>query len=168
MGGALEGLIGLLAEQKSALETMLELSWEERRIIMSGDAERLEEVVQQGFSELKKLNSIEKRRAAMHPAISAELGLPEKDVTVSAIAELVSPNEREAIKKLQIELTALLKQHSDLNAENHELLKAHFEYTEAMLGLMVDPEDPLNNFYGGDGRAAPERKRSTGFFDSSA
>ena len=168
MRASLGELCNLLIEQKAILERMMELSVEERRVILSGETSLLEDVVRQELRELSKLNAKEKKRAALHKDISVELGLPETDVTVSAIAERVEPDERAAIKKLQTELTALLKQHTDLNTENRELIKAHIEYTEAMLDIMVDSEDPLNNFYGGDGKAAQERKKSTGFFDGHA
>jgi hypothetical protein len=52
--------------------------------------------------------------------------------------------------------------------ENRELIKTHMEYSEAVLELLVDSEDPLNNFYGMDGKAAPDKKKTTGFFDKQA
>jgi flagellar biosynthesis/type III secretory pathway chaperone len=168
MRHALKELCELLSEQKGALEQMLELAREERRVIISGEAERLEEVVRMELRELSKLNAIEKKRMALHPAISAELGVAENEITVSAIAVRAEPDEREEIKGLQAQLTILLKQHTDMNKENRELIEAHFEYTDALLNLMVDSEDPLNNFYGGDGKAAPGKKKTTGFFDSHA
>ena len=168
MRQSLADLRGLLLEQKSILENMLELSQEERRIIVGGEADKLEDIVRQEMRLLSKLNAIEKRRIAMNPVISAEFGLPENDITVTAIAERAEPDERETIKSLQSELNRLLRQHTELNKENRELIKAHIEYTDAMMDIMVDSEDPLNNFYGGDGKAAQDRKKSTGFFDGHA
>jgi len=161
-------LIDLLREQKDALSNMLVLSRNERMIIINGETEKLENVVRLEFRELSKLGAIEKRRAALHTVIASEFNLPADNVTVSAIAGRAEPDEREAITKLQTELSALIKQHADINMENRELVKAHLEYTEAMLELMVDSEDPLNNFYGGDGRAATERRKTTGFFNGHA
>jgi len=161
-------LFDLLLEQKSVLTNMLELSREERRIILSNDIGELESIVRLELRELSKLGAIEKKRLALHKDIAAEFGLPEKDLTVSAIAQRAQPDDREAIIKLQTELMDLINQHTDVNMENRELIKAHLEYSEAMLELMVDSEDPLNNFYGGDGKAASERKKSTGFFNGHA
>ena len=164
----LTDLCELLTEQKSTLERMLDLSLEERKVIISDDAERLEEIVRLELKELSKLNAIEKKRMALLKSISVEFGLPVHELNISSIAGHAEPDEREAIKRLQTELTALLKQHTDLNIENRELIEAHFEYTDAIMEILVDSEDPLNNFYGGDGRAAPERKKTTGFFDGRA
>ena len=168
MRQSLEELQSLLLEQKALLGDMLELSREERRIIVSGEADKLEDIVRQEMRLLSKLNAIEKRRAAMNPAISAEFGLPENDITISAIIERAEPEEREVIKALQTQLNSLLGQHTDINKENRELIKAHIEYTDAMIDVMVDSEDPLNNFYGGDGKTSQDRKKSTGFFDGHA
>ena len=161
-------LCGLLSEQKSILDNMLTLSQEERRIIISGEAELLEDIVRREFKELSKLNAIEKKRVELHGKIAAEFGLPERELNVSSIVECAEPDERETIKKLQTELTALLKLHTDMNTENRDLIKAHFEFTDAIIDLMVGSEDPLNNFYGDDGKATPERKKSTVFVDSRA
>jgi len=164
----LNELFGLLTEQKSVLEKMLELSLDERRSIISGEADKLEGIVRCELRELSKLGAAEKKRTALSKAISDELGLPENDITVSAIARRAEPDEREAITKLQAELTALINRHTALNMENRELIKAHLEYSETMLDLMVGSEDPLNNFYGGDGKAVQDRKKSTGFFNGQA
>ena len=164
----LKELFDLLLEQKSLLESLLKLSEEERHIIINGEADKLEDIVRQELRELTKIGAIEKKRAALTPAISAEFGIPEKDITVSEIARHTKPNEREAVTKLQKELTNLIKQHTEINMENRELIKAHQEYTEAFMDMMVDSEDPLNNFYGDDGKAVSDRKKTTGFFDGHA
>ena len=168
MRQVLNDLCDLLNEQKVVLESMLKLSQEERRVIVGGEAELLEDIVRSEFKELSKLNAIEKKRVKLHELISAELGLPAKGLNVSSIVERADPDERGVIVNLQTELTALLKQHTALNMENRELIKAHLEYSDAVLDLMVDSEDPLNNFYSNDGKATPDRKKATGLFDGRA
>ena len=168
MRQTLEELTGLLLEQKGALSNLLELSKEERRIIIKGETEKLEGIVRLELRELSKLGAIEKKRAGLHKAIAQELNIPDDNITVSAIAERAKDDEREAIKKLQTDLNDMIRQHTDINKENRELVQAHIEYTEAMLELVVDSEDPLNNFYGCDGKAATDRKKATGFFNGHA
>ncbi|MCL2046256.1 MAG: flagellar protein FlgN [Oscillospiraceae bacterium] len=161
-------LCKLLSQQKAVLERILELSLEERRIIISGEAESLEEIVRSGLQELNKLGAIEKKRLALHGELATQFRLPIEEVNVSAIAKLATPQEGAAIRELQSELTMLISAHMEVNAENRELIDTHIEYSEIMINLMVDSEDPLNNFYDGDGNASPDRKKTTGFFDSRA
>ncbi|MCL2151620.1 MAG: flagellar protein FlgN [Oscillospiraceae bacterium] len=163
-----EELIALLNDQKAALSSMLELSREKQLTIVSDDTGKLENIVRQELRQLSKLGALDRKRAGFVKGITEELDMRENDVTVSAITRLVEPNEREAIIKLQTELVDLIEQHSNINAENRELIKARLEYSEAMLELMVDPEDPLNNFYGGDGKADMDKKRTTSFFNGHA
>ena len=158
-------LCGLLEEQKSVLHEMLDLARKERSIIVSGEASLLEDIVRREFRELSKLGAIEKKRLKLHAGLSAEFGLPEKDITVTAIAAIAESDEREALGKLQTELRTLVDEHSGINKENRELIDAHMEYSEMVMNLMVGSEDPLNNFYGGDGKAVEDSKRATAFFD---
>jgi len=161
-------LCSLLKEQKEVLGNMLELAKEERQIIIGGESEKLEDIIRLELKELNKLGAVEKKRLALHKVIAVELGLQDENITVTMIAEQVEPDERDALKKLQKELIPLVDEHTAVNAENRELIKSHLEYSETMLELMVGTEDPLNNMYGGDGRSANERKKSTGFYDGHA
>ena len=168
MRQSITDLYGLLNEQKGILEEMLRLSQEEQRIIIDGNSELLEDIIRAELKELSKLNAIEKKRMALHEKISGEFGLSEKGLNVSTIAERAETGEREAITRMQTKLTELISRHTALNIENRELISAHLEYSDVMINLFVDSEDPLNNFYGGDGKAAIEKKKTTGLFDSRA
>ena len=168
MRQTLSDLCGLLQEQKEVLGNMLALAKEEQQIIITGESDKLEDVIRLELRQLNKLGAIEKKRLSLHKTIAAEFGLPDEDITVSKIAEVAEPDECEAIRKLQTELMPLIEEHASVNMENRELIKAHVEYSETMLDLMVGSEDPLNNMYGGDGKAAPDRKKTTGFYDGHA
>jgi flagellar biosynthesis/type III secretory pathway chaperone len=168
MRQSLVDLCALLQEQKELLESMLVLAKEERQIIINGESDKLENVIRLELRELNKLGAAERKRIALHKNIAVELFLSDDDITVSRISERAQPEERDAIRKLQAELLPLIEEHAAINAENRELIKAHLEYSETMLELMVGAEDPLNNMYGGDGKAAPERKKASGFYDGHA
>ncbi|MCL2662696.1 MAG: flagellar protein FlgN [Oscillospiraceae bacterium] len=161
-------LCTLLEEQKSVLGRMLELAKEERQIIINGESDKLENVIRLELKELNKLGAIEKKRLALHKIIAAQFNLPDENITLSGIAEKAEPDEGEAIKKLQTELMPIIEQHTAVNSENRELIKSHLEYSETMLELMVGYEDPLNNMYGGDGKATADRKKQTGFYSGHA
>jgi len=152
----------------TVLENMLELAKQERQIIIGGESDKLEDIIRLELKELNKLGAIERKRLELHKIIGAELGLPEGEITVTNIADQGQPDEREAIRAIQKKLVPLIEEHAAINLENRELIKAHIEYSETMLELMVGSEDPLNNMYGGDGKAAPERKKATGFYDGHA
>ena len=168
MRPTINDLCALLQEQKAVLVNMLELSKEERQIIINGESDKLENVIRLELRQLNKLGAIEKKRTELHKVIAAEFDIPENELTVSMIAERAQTDEHDAIRKLQKELVPLIEEHGNLNKENRKLIETHMEYTETMLELMSESEDPLNNMYGGDGRAAPGRKKSKGLYDGHA
>ena len=168
MRQTLTDLCALLQEQKAVLENMLELSKEERQIIINGESDKLENVIRLELRELNKLGAVEKKRRELHKVIAADFSVAEDELTVSKIAEMAQPDERDAIRKLQKEIMPLIEEHSLLNKENRKLIETHIEYSETMLELMTESEDPLNNMYCGDGRAAPDRRKSKGFYDGHA
>jgi len=168
MRQTLTDLCAILQEQKAVLKNMLELAKEERQIIISGESDKLEQVIRLELKELNKLGAIEKRRTELHTIISTEMGIPVEELTVSKIAEHSEPDEKAAIKAIQEELTPLIKEHTEVNKENRRLIEDHIEYSQTMLELMVGTEDPLNNMYGGDGKAAPDKMKATGIFDGHA
>jgi len=169
MRQTLADLCTLLQEQKEILERMFALAKEERQIIIDGESEKLEEVIRLELRELNRLGAVEKQRLELHKVIARELRIPpDADITVTKIVENAEPDERDAIQKLQMELMPLIEQHAAVNMENRELIKAHIEYSDTMLELMIGSEDPLNNMYGGDGKATPDKKTPTGFYDGHA
>ena len=168
MRQTINDLCALLQEQKAVLVNMLELSKEERQIIINGESDKLENVIRLELRQLNKLGAIEKKRAELHKVIAAEFDIPEDELTVSMIAERGQADEHDAIRKLQEELVPLIEEHGTVNKENRKLIETHIEYSETMLELMVESEDPLNNMYGGDGRATPDRKKSKGLYDGHA
>jgi len=168
MRQTLTDLCAILQEQKAVLQNMLELAKEERQIIISGESDKLENVIRLELKELNKLGAIEKRRTELHRTIANEMGIPESELTVTKIAENSDPDEKAAIKKLQEELTPLITEHTAVNKENRQLIESHIEYSQTMLELMVGVEDPLNNMYGGDGKSTPDRIKATGIFDGHA
>ena len=160
----LKAMYDLLLEQKQVQEGLIKLSYEKRQVILNNDTARLSDIVAQEQKDIVKMNSIDKQRVRLIPGIAGALGVPEAEVTLSVIIDGAGPDERNEFFLLQKELTSLINSQLELNKMNKDLLEAHLEYADAMLSVIAEPEDPLNNFYGDDGRANNDKK-PTGFID---
>jgi flagellar biosynthesis/type III secretory pathway chaperone len=158
-------MLALIESVKTAQEGLLALSYEERRVILNGDTARLSEIINAEMRTLSRINAAEKKRAALLPGIAALFGLPGNGVTFGAMIARAESDERDALEKLQKELSGLFVKQREMNAINQDLLEAQLEYTDAMMNVITPPGDALNNFYGGDGRTSDERQETTGFVD---
>ena len=162
----LEDFYTLLREQRNTQQELLDLSYEKKQTIISNNTQRLNEIVQQEMKLLSTINSVEKRRAKALPKLSKNMNVPENSITLNTIIEHTAGEIRKRFILLKKEMNALLKTQVEINDLNQELLKTHIDYTNTMLDLIVGAEDPLNNLYGGDGKA-PEKaaRKNAGLFD---
>ena len=161
-------LYDLLNEQKVILNDLLDLSREEQRILVNGESDLLEAVVRRELKELSKLGAVERNRTVLNKTLATEFGLPEDGVNITEISTKVEPAEKETLLKIQKELIALIDEHSQMNSQNRDHIKSHMEYSSAMLDMLAEPDDPLNNFYGGDGKSTVDKKKATGFYTGHA
>ena len=166
MKQSLEQMINLLREQKELLADMLELSHEMRATIVGVRDKKLDDLVRQERAALRKMNAIQSSVAELLTGLAAKLGL-KGDVTVGGIVSRVPEAEGSAIKLLQEELKEMLYEFVELSGENQELIDAHFDNMDAVLNL-IEGDDQLNNFYGGDGNYASEKASASGIFDNQA
>ena len=165
MKDLLEQLRLLLEEQQQIQQQLLDLSHEKKRVIIENKTERLGEIVQLELRQLAALNALEKRRLKLLLQLSPFCGVPVSDLTVGMLIERAEEQQREPLRRLQRLLVAMLREQTALNSEIKDLLEAHLEYSEVMLNLMVDSQDPLNNLYSGTGRAEDDIKIGTALFD---
>ena len=160
----LETVFNLLTEQMRIQRELLELSHEKLKAITGFDTEALNSVVKGELLLLSKMKSLEKRRLIVMAPAARLLALEGDDITISAIAERAETQEAVSFLNLKKEMTALVREQTELNEMNRRLLEAQIEYTDAILSIIVGNEDPINSLYDDSGLSS-ERPRSTGFFD---
>ena len=167
MKETLTATLALLEEQRLVQERLLALSEEKQQVILRNDTERLREIVAEEYQLLGRMKTIEKRRLSQAEAFARETGVPVEDVTVSLLSDHAEGEDRKHLLGLQAALLKLLTELRRLNELNHGLLETQLQYTGLMLSAIGDTADPLNNFYGTDGKSSSADIRSgSGLFDT--
>ena len=164
----LEQMASLLQEQNELLTGLLEVMRELRAVIVSADTKRFDSAIRQIPKSRRKLSAVEKQLRDLLPTVTAQLGLEESKTTLGGIINCVEPEAYSVLQPLKDRLTEGFHELIGLSIENQEYLDEHLDYSEAVLNLLVQEEDPLNNFYGDDGNATPEQKKSASIFDRNA
>lgn len=138
----------ILARQLESQETLLRLSAEKRGVVISCDTARLDEITKLELREMAKMTNAEKKRKALLPELSNELGVPQ-NASLREIIDGAEPDERVILTRLRIAMTDAYDQLRDINAANKTLLEQQIEYSDAILSLYI-PGDEINNLYSDD------------------
>lgn len=163
----IESVCQLLTQQQQVQESLLELAREKQRVVIENDTERLTEIISGEYRLLSRMNNIEKRRVLIMAEACAETGKAAQEITVSDLIELADAEQKLRLGQIQRSLSGALKRLKEQNDTNRTLLEAQLEYTDAMLSFIGGAGDPINNFYGTDGKSSEaDVIRGSGLFDT--
>ncbi|MDR0906214.1 MAG: flagellar protein FlgN [Oscillospiraceae bacterium] len=154
-----------LRELRRVIGELLTLSYEKRRVISHGDTDRLAEISSLETRLLSQLNAAERKRYAVAPAAMREIS----DGDGSTLGDLINASDgdaRKTLSELKTELTSTMKLLMEMNERNTELLRKQIDHNADVIDVLTPPQDPLNNFYGGNGQLTDERQR--GFYSGEA
>ena len=152
MTDIINGVFRLLLEQKEMQETLLGLALRKREAVIKNNTDELTAIVKDEYLALSHVNKIEKQRVKTVADIAEIIGKPAKDITISDLLEYADERQKPLLSALQKDLIEVLTRLKAQNDENGALVDAQLEYIGLMLSAIAGPEDPLNNFYGGDGQ----------------
>lgn len=147
----LESIYLLLTEQKTVQEELLTLAHRKKDAVVKNNMDALTEIVQLEYAQLSRINNIEKKRNALLLEGWGEKG---RTLTVGMLAQEAGDGLKDRFLNIQAELIKLLTKLKESNNENKALVQLQLEYTEMMINFLGASADPLNNFYGTDGKSS--------------
>jgi flagellar biosynthesis/type III secretory pathway chaperone len=160
----LQSVYELLTELKTAQEDLYSLASRKRDAVLKNNTDDLAGIVQLEYAQLSRMNHLEKKRLALLREGWGEKG---PGMTVAMLAEEAGDPMAARLRQVRQELLALMTRLKELNRENRTFVETQLEYTEMMLNLLGSPADPLNNFYGTDGRSSDsDFKAGSSVFDA--
>lgn len=162
----MEALYTLLLEQTRVQRELLELSREKRAAVIKNDIPWLTKTVDEEYRLLSEMKRIEKKCSALMSVFGENRGKPADKLTIRDLIDEARGEMKARLVALHEELGGILASLRRQNNENRELLKTQLEYTETMLSIIGGSDDPLNNFYGMDGRASSAEVGGRSVFDT--
>jgi flagellar biosynthesis/type III secretory pathway chaperone len=117
-------LIVILSEEKAIYEELLECAGEKRDAVYERHLERLDAVVRREQAVVARLDHWEKQRLACMDAPEGSSDSP----TLLFFADQAPAGEGDALRALHGELSELLRELMQKNAENRTLLESRLEY----------------------------------------
>lgn len=153
MKQVIDDVCKLLQEQKKVQEALYDLALRKREAVIKNKTDDLTNIVSEEYIVLSQMNKIEKQRITASSGASEQIGKAPKDITVSDLLEYADRQQKPILATLQKELLDIMTKLKAQNIENKSLVELQLEFTGVMLSAIAGTEDPLNNFYGGDGQS---------------
>lgn len=167
MKAIIEAVYALLQEQNQIQRELLDLSHTKRQAVINNDTDKLTEIISQEFRLLARMDKIEKRRISAVSEASESLGKAQSDITVSDLLAHADGQMKTQLAAVREEIITNAKMLQDQNSIIRNMVEAHLQYTDTMIGFIGETTDPLNNFYDMKGKSSEaDIRQSAGLFDA--
>lgn len=157
-----DALLNLIGTQKTVYDELLQLSWNKKDAIVTGDVSRLETVLEAEELLLLHLGGLEKRRELMVISLSSPCSDGVTGPPARALQGMTL-GQKKALDDLQTSFSRTLEAVSQVNEVNRQLLQMHLDYVQQVIDettLMV-----RTTSYAADGCLSLRRDPSARLFE---
>ncbi len=171
MASLIEELIQTLEKENVAYQELKELSAEKTGIIVKGDIQALNDIVEkEQILMTNKIQPLEKKRQECTSDIAMVINRKPKELTLKKLAELMAaqPETQRRLYEIHDKLHTTMKQMTKVNDMNKVLLKESLELVEFDINLFNSARQaPLTANYDKNAYNVGEHMRVSGAFDRS-
>lgn len=160
-------IIEILDSEKAIHEELLNLAKEKKEILIKNDIDSLNSIVKRESELVNNIKELEEKREDSVQVISKEIGVGAENLTLSEMAKHAIGIQKNKLLQLKDELSEVVKQLSDYNDINKELLATHLNYTFFSLNIMAQGVTPVDT-YDNSGYMKDDNKVRIGLIDQKA
>lgn len=133
----METLVDVLEQENAAYEKLLVLSEEKTPVIIKGNIEKLQAIIDKEQPIIETVQRLEKKRAEVINDIAIVLNKDVESINVKAIIETLKkqPEEQSQLAEVHDKLSDTLKKMSAINENNKMLLEQSLEMIDFEINL---------------------------------
>lgn len=159
-------LSAILERTRALHEALLSLAQHKREVVISGQIDRLNELLKEEEQLVDQLEKVEEERLACVRKIIPDVG-EEQPVTISQLLERMDAHDRNVIQEQMKALLHLVEQLKLANEQNQELVQESLNFTQHTLNVLT--ANPTEDYlYTPKQSAADANSRTSGLFDRKA
>ncbi|MFD0824972.1 flagellar protein FlgN [Neobacillus sp. M.A.Huq-85] len=137
-----ENLIQTLEAMIDAHTRLLDLAKEKRAILVEGNTLRLQELIQRESSCVGEIQKLELERKNFVQNYFNQMGLTNPSPTLEELIKNANnPLAKSTLNKIAQQLRILVKEITNINESNQQLIQTSLSYVEFSLGMLV-PKEP--------------------------
>lgn len=137
MASLMDNLIGVLEEENTQYQALIDLGNEKRTAIVGGDVASLEKITDKEQDVASLLRNLDIKRDAILKDMADVLGKNFEEMTITKLIGYLDkqPNEQERLSGIRTKILATGKEMQDCNLRNEKLLQQALEMVEFDLTL---------------------------------
>lgn len=137
MPSLMETLVDVLEQENAAYEKLLVLSEEKTPVIIKGNIEKLQAIIDKEQPIIETVQRLEKKRAEVINDIAIVLNKDVESINIKAIIETLKkqPEEQSQLAEVHDKLSDTLKKMSAINENNKMLLEQSLEMIDFEINL---------------------------------
>lgn len=134
-----------LVKEFRVLQTLFNLTREERHALTKSDAKRLATLTEEKEAILDELGQLDEGRKMTSEGLAIMLSVPTS--TLAALFPHLEPTAAERLSRLSEGITTLIQQSRDLNQGNRALAAYKIEYLDAAQSYLINLVQPPVSYY---------------------
>lgn len=169
MASLIDNLITTLQQENEEYQELLALSMEKTEIIVKGDVDALNIMIEKEQEIVSRINVLEKKRIESTNDIAIVLNKNPKELTLEVLANLLKGQKKEfdAINEIHDKLQKTMASMVRVNDHNKVLLQESLEMIEFEMNLVNSmKQGPNNANYGGGADYTDTGYGMSGSFDA--
>lgn len=137
MASLIEELIDVLDKENTEYEGLFALSTEKTAYIAGNELEKLQELLEREQAAVGRVNILEKKRTEVSKDIADVLNVPEKELTVRKLIDMLKgqKDEQESLQAVYSKLKRTLEKVARVNDSNQKLLTESLDMIQFEINL---------------------------------
>lgn len=164
MESLLREFIGIFTVEKTVYNELLRLSKIKKDILIKNDVDELNKIILKEKEANKKIIALERKRELSVEKIAKHYGKQSVDVTLDFITDMAQGMMKKQLMDLKDNFTLLLKELSDSNDINKDLINTQLDYTAFCLDVMTQSTN-TSETYNNAGGVNDDKKQRIGIID---
>ena len=148
---------GLLNEELSVVNDLVQLGLEKQKHIISNDIDKLNELIQKEGHTISKFNRLETGRYEIQEQLAGFYNLQPPEATAQALIDKIQMDDKELAQRLKdstYEMQAAVNKLKEINNHNNQLIGFSIDYMEFLQSLF---EGEVAGVYTYEGQPEEER-----------
>lgn len=151
-------LTDVLQKECEIYQDLLKIAGNKTDILIQGKVDELRTMTEVEQTLVMKVGKLEITRGELTEQIATQMGVEDKDITISEIIKHISGDAKKELKACTQEIVKVIKQLNDISQSNQQLINQSLDYINLSINLISNTHE--GNTYSDKGQSTKGEKKN--------